>query len=150
VLVLVTLGIWAWWHVPSRPLILAASPAEFVGEGKQTLPIAGTYALVRSRGQDAAVEITLPVEGAAARQIRVLPSVFADHAGYRASLEHVEGSGGKTVIGEIGGLVAADDRFVTLYLDSSRLAAGEYEITLVGVDAESPATNADRFTLRMK
>jgi hypothetical protein len=149
VLLLVTLGIWAWWHVPSRTLILAGSPAEFVGDPSRPLPVAGTYGLIRSRGQGSAVEIAVPAQRSAI-QIRVLPSEFAERGPYRASLERGEGNGGKAVVGEIGGLVAADDRFVTLYLDSSRLTPGDYEITLVRADAASPATEADRFTLRMK
>jgi hypothetical protein len=149
VLLLITLGIWAWWHVPSRALILAGSPAEFVGDPKRPLPIAGTYGLIQTRGQGSGVEIMVPVKRSAI-QIRVLPSVFAEHGRYHASLERVQGSGGKAVVGEIGGLVAAEDRFVTLYLDSSRLTPGDYEITLARADAESPATDADRFRLRAK
>lgn len=148
VLLLVTLGLWAWWHVPSRTLILAGSPAEFVGDPARPLPIAGTYQLIRSRGQDSAAEMTLPVKRAA-MQVQILPSVFAEHGRYRASLERVDGRG-KVFVGETGGLVVAEDRFVSLYLDSSLLAPGDYEISLARADSVSPAPEADRFTLRMK
>jgi hypothetical protein len=148
VLLLVTLGIWAWWHVPGRPLILAGSPAEFVAESEPALTVAGTYGLIRSRGQEAAVEITLPLRRAAI-QIRVLPAEFAEHGRYRASLERVVG-GGKAVVGEIRRMVMAEDRFVTLYLDSSQLTPGDYELSLMRADSQSPAAEADRFALRIK
>jgi hypothetical protein len=149
VLLLATIGIWAWWHGPTRPLIMAGSAAEFTGHPDRPLPIAATYGLIRSRGQRSSVEITLPAPRAAI-QIRVLPAEFAEHGEYRASLERVLGTGGKAMVAEIGGLIAADDRFVTLYLDSSRLTAGDYEIALARAGVKLSATDADRFSLRVK
>jgi hypothetical protein len=149
VLLLVTVGIWAWRHGPTRPPVLAGSAAEFAGDSHRPLRIAATYGLIRSRGEGSAVEITLPVERAAI-QIRVLPSEFAEHGGYRASLESVGATGGTALVAQIDGLAAADDRFVTLYLDSARLTAGDYELTLVRADEHLPAAEADRFSLRVK
>jgi hypothetical protein len=148
VLVLVTLGIWAWWHGPTRPLILAGSPAEFATDPARRLPIGDTFTLIRSRGQDAAIDLSLPTKRSAIR-IRVLPSVFVERGQYRARLERVEPERGAAVVGEIGGLMVGEDRFVTLYLDSAQLAPGEYAITLAGAGSEARA-EADRFTVRMK
>jgi hypothetical protein len=150
VLLLVTLGIWAWRHGPTRPLILASSAAEFATDPVRRLPIGDTVTLIRSRGQDAAVDLSLPTKRSAIR-IRVLPSVFVERCQYRARLERVEPERGPAVVGEIDGLMAGEDRFVILYLDSSRLTPGEYAITLAGAGAGSEArAEADRFTVRMK
>ena len=137
---------WNWRHAPvPHASILANVPSELIGAGAGPLPVFSTYTLIRSRRETSGAELQVPAQRASIR-IRILPSLFGDGGHYRATLERIEAGGEKIVVRDIDDLQAADDRFVSLYLDSAQLTPGQYELSLVGPDtAASP--EADRFAI---
>ena len=145
VLVVLALGVWTWRHAVAPITPVMASLPGFVGRDSGSLPVVATYILVRSRGESPAAEIRAPAQRAAI-QIRILPSVFVVGGRYRATLQRIEAGGEKTLVRDIGGLEAAADRFVTLYLDSAQLTKGRYEIALAESDSTT-SSESDRFTI---
>lgn len=116
---------------------------------RQGLPprIAATYTILRTRALDADVEIELP----ATRQIlelKVLPEVVAAGATYQASLATIDANDELREVATLSGLAAGEDEFVPLYLDSSKLRAGRYQLALSNPAGVGDAATS-RFTLRV-
>jgi hypothetical protein len=149
-LVLAVFTVWMWRHdAGPRNSVLARSPAEFLDAGARPLSIVGNYVLARSRGPMPAVEILRPAERAAV-EVRILPSSHTEGGRYRIILERSSIDGEVSAVHEMNGLETAPDRYVTIYLDSSKLVPGQYRLSLVHGDPASGATEDDRFVLLVR
>ena len=146
---LVALAVWSLYNTRVHDSILARSSADLVGRGANSLPVAGSYALVRSRGSDSIVNINLPATRAAI-ELHWLPSTYAKETLYRATLELANSTGELTVVANISGLGADSDRYVRLYLDSGKFTPGSYVILLSEVEAGQSGPEPDRFELELK
>jgi hypothetical protein len=116
---------------------LVASLSALVDRAGKPLPVANSYAILRTRGVSYDAEIELPSTPQAI-ELRVLPEVEAHPAHYRVAIARVADDDSLSSVGTIDGLVPADDGFVALYFDSSQLTRGRYQLTISG-DADTDA-----------
>lgn len=120
------------------PPLLAGSPSLLVAGNARPPAIGAVQRVFRTRSTGADVEIELP----AARQaiaLEVLPE--SEGTTFGASLATA-----RRVLATTSGLTTNTDGLVAMYLDSSRLAPGSYELTLT-----NEATNeASVFTVRIR
>jgi hypothetical protein len=135
-----------WFYLPrGSSTVLALSPGQFAS-GHPAPPVLGTYVLARTRGSTATAEVTR----AGLVELRILPSVLSPTIAYRAQVRHLEGAGGGRSVAQIDAGSATADGYVTLYLDSSQLQSGEYEILLAPASSAGVQAEGDQFTLRVR
>ena len=119
------------------PGLLAASPSLLVAADERAPTLGAIQRVFRTRSTGADAEIELPTERQAI-VLEVLPE--SDGKSFGASLA----TSGR-VLATTTGLTANSDGLVPIYLDSARLEAGSYELTLT-----NEATNeASVFTVRL-
>ena len=115
--------------------VIGVTPASVSGRFRAELPATGPYELIRFRSEarfDA--QLTLPAQPAAIT-LRVLPETEnADR--YRVELRSIADSQAKTVA-SADGLAPGADHFVVIYLNSSQLAPGTYELVVAPQNAAS-------------
>lgn len=134
----VIIGVAFYIRTPAPPLMAANLSAL---EGPST--IASSHAVLRRRGSVFDAEVTLPSTGEAI-ELRVLPEFTATDPHYRISLARLDQDDQKEPLAEIERLSAGDDGMVTIYLNASRLAPGDYEVTIA-----NEANQASRFLIRV-
>jgi hypothetical protein len=122
---------------------LVASVHALVDRAGKPLPIANTYAVLRTRGPAYDAEIELP-PAAQAIELRVLPEVEAHPAHYRVAIARIADDDSLSSVGTIAGLMPSDDGFVALYFDSSSFTRGRYQLTISG-DTDTDAASAISF-----
>ena len=147
-LLLLSVGFWGWRRPPLHAPAMAASRFELVGGDRDVLPVGGHYVLARDRGAAAAVSVQLPHERNVI-ELQVLPSDFAAGRPYWIDLARVDASGRRTVLRALDDVPAAEDRYVTVFVDSARLIPGRYELSL-GAEPRVPGGGSDQFSLQMK
>jgi hypothetical protein len=109
----------------------------------------GSYILARSRNSTQAVDLELSARRGIAK-LRLLPSNPDSNQSYTAHLTRLIPGGGRQPLGEVSGLVASSaDLYVTLYVDSSSLPDGDYELSLDAQKTPAASAQRDRFTLRL-
>ncbi|WP_129641140.1 hypothetical protein [Peristeroidobacter agariperforans] len=118
------IGVAFYIRTPTPPL-MAANLAALGGPST----VAGSHAVLRRRGSSFDAEITLPETGEAI-ELRVLPEFVAETSRYRLSIARINADDKGKQVAEIEHLSAADDGMVTVYLNATRLAAGDYEVTI--------------------
>jgi hypothetical protein len=121
---------------PPTPKLFASMSA-LVDPRGHLLPLARTYAILRTRGNgyDALVELPATPQGI---ELRLLPENSAHPARYRVSLARVADDDSLTTVGSVAGLTPSANGFVCVYFDSSKLTRGRYQLTIrgdVGTDA---------------
>lgn len=119
----------ALWRMPetqTRPWMAAS--AHQLGGGSLAVPSVGaTYNILRLRAQDTAdARIELPADRQAL-EMRVLPDAGGPDSTYTLTLEPAAQS---LQPATVGGLPADERGYVTVYLDSSALRAGFYQMRL--------------------
>jgi len=129
-------------RAPTPPL-MAADLAAFGGPST----VASSHALLRRRGSSFDAEITSPGVGEAI-ELKVLPEFAATDSQYRISLARITADDEKDEIEEIEHLSAGDDGMVTIYLDASRIAPGDYQVTIAD-DLTRDASRTSRFLIRV-
>jgi hypothetical protein len=146
---LLACGTLVWTHLrEAPPVVLAAATADFARSPATTAPLVGSYILARTRNATPAIDLELPAHRGIA-QLRLLPSNPTDQH-YTARLTRLVPGDGHQLVGELIGLVPSSlDLYVTLYLDSSNLTAGDYEVSLDSQPTPSASAQHDRFTLRL-
>jgi hypothetical protein len=149
-LLCVVVGLWIWRpSAPQRPHVLGASPMAFANEAGRPLAISGSYLLLRSREPSPGVEVLLS-PARSAIQIRILPSQYDPTARYRVTLERVTSGIGGDFVQESAGLRATADRYVTVYVDSGSLQAGDYRLSLTEQASEPRSEEPDIFPIRIR
>jgi hypothetical protein len=149
-LITLTLGIWVWRDkLPPSVPILANSPLRFVDAIGRSMVVSSRYVLIQSREPTVPLELRL-TEITGAIEIRILPSTFIPLGRYRAGLKRIETGKSSGFHSYVGGLQPADDRYVTIYLDGTRIAPGDYEISLLPDGSKQPDVETDRFAVRVR
>ena len=132
------------FYVRTPPLPLMAADLAALG-GPST--VASSHAVLRRRGSSFDAEITLPDAGDAI-ELKVLPEFAATDSQYRISLARINADDETDELEEIEHLAAGDDGMVTVYLDASRIAPGDYQVTIVD-DHTPDAYRTSRFLIRV-
>jgi hypothetical protein len=103
--------------------------------------------LLRRRGSSFDAEVTLPGAGEAI-ELRVLPEFTTTDSRYRISLARINPDDKKEQLAQIEHLSAGDDGTVTIYLNSPRIAPGDYEVTITD-DHTTGTDQISRFLIRV-
>jgi hypothetical protein len=139
--------VWTRFREPT-PVVLASATADFVRSSARTAPLVGSYILARSREATSPIDLELPARRGIT-QLRLLPSSSTDQH-YNARLIRLASTDGRQLIGELHGLALSRmDLYVTVYIDSSNLPPGDYEVSLEPQSATSVDAHQDRFILRL-
>lgn len=137
------------WHGDARATPpVAATLQELMGEAKSPLPLGGKYLLVRMRGTEQALEISLPPERSAL-ELQMLPASRMEGAPYRLEVEQIGTDGHPTLLGRIHGLTPGEDGLISAVLDSARLHPGRYVVQLTPARADE-TTPAERFAIEIR
>jgi hypothetical protein len=132
----------------SQPL-LAALPASFVGAQGTALPVAGPFAVFKTRRDSYDAVIQLPATPQAI-QIRVLPQVAFGATRYRVSLARLQDERSPAEPASVGNLPADADGFVTVFADASRLTPGTYRLAVAAEgDETEDLTKAESFLINV-
>jgi hypothetical protein len=127
---------------------LVLSPTGVAARHHALAAIRGTYVLARTRGSAGVVDVRLPTE-AGLIELKIVPSDVSAETRYSVRLRRLAGSAGGENLGQIDAGPAASDGYVTVYVDSTHLTRGEYEVSVTGF---APRTDAesDRFVIRVR
>lgn len=123
---------------PQLPSLLAGSPSLLAMGNERPPAIGAVQRVFRTRSTGADAEIQLPAERQAIA-LEVLPESEGKRFG--AALATA-----RRVLATTGGLTTNADGLVPMYLDSSRLEPGSYELTLT----DETTQEASVFTLRLR
>jgi hypothetical protein len=127
---------------------LVASLNALVDQAGKPLLIANSYAILRTRGIAYDAEIELPASPQAI-ELRVLPEIEAQPARYRVAIARIADDDSLTSVSTVQGLVPADDGFVALYFDSTKLTRGRYQLTISGDVDTSAASAVSSFKIKL-
>jgi hypothetical protein len=136
-------------RTPAAHPVLAASIETLRGAGNTPLTLTAQYAILRTRGSAVDAEIKLPPPGQAL-ELRVLPEFAARPARYRVELFRMSADDSMQSVAELGGLAPDLDTFVSLFIDSSHLQAGQYRLTIAGDPDTDARDKESAFILRMR
>jgi hypothetical protein len=135
VVLLVGAGLWMNRQPAGSEQWLAPTPASLLGPMGKPLHVGDTYTILRTRGEAADVDIELPKVPQALR-LRVLPESMSQPAVYRVALYAVDGTvvDGRELheVAMVGGLIPAEDEFVSVYVDASKVKPGRYRLAIQG------------------
>jgi hypothetical protein len=123
---------------PQLPSLLAASPSLLAMGNERALTIGAVQRVFRTRSTGADAEIQLPA-GRQAIALEVLPE--SEGSRFGASIATA-----RRVLATTSGLLTNADGLVPMYLDSSQLQPGAYELTLTN----ETTNEASIFTLRLR
>lgn len=126
--------------------IIASAPTFRDGSGS-SLSVGSSYALVPVRSSmdyDAFVELPPAPQ---AIELRVQPDIQASL--YRATLSRIQSDGSVVRIAALGDLRMEADRFVRLYVDSSRLEPGPYLLVLSAPPDNAGESATSSFRLKV-
>ena len=131
-ILVLTIGMLRWSSEQSSTL--AANLSALVNERGAILPLGGTYAVFRKRGGNYDAVVRLP-ETRQAVELRVLPD-FDGVASppYKASLARINHETEERPE-SISNLIPAADGFVSIFVDSGRVATGDYVLDVSDADA---------------
>ncbi|HMN44562.1 MAG TPA: hypothetical protein PKE27_08320 [Povalibacter sp.] len=133
---------------PASQPALVASATGLVDRLRDPLPVVATAPIMRMRSTAADAELRL----SAADQVfalRVLPEVEATPPRYRITLSSIGTDESLRGVGEIGALVPDAEGFVPVYVNSTKLAPGRYQLTLSGDTGTSAANDSSTFLIRV-
>ncbi len=134
-------GVFEWRSLPSAaPLALSAGLDGLPHGTAGSLPLAGTYSLLRLRGS-APVDATVSLPAAAgAIALRVLPEQPSPTGRYRLELSPTAGTASAAGTSTLAGLTPGADGFVAAYVDAQAWRPGRWRVRVVPEgrpDAES-------------
>jgi len=148
-LAIVALGGLLWSQLSSRAhAMLALSPQAFETRGNAAHSIVGSYLLARTRGGEPLVEVA-PTPSSGAIELRILPSSLPSNVRYSVRLNRLGDSGAGATVAQIDAGPAAPDGYVTVYVDSGQLKAGDYEASLLPAPENGAIAEGDRFVIRV-
>jgi hypothetical protein len=136
--------------MPSRHQLVASSLAALVGPTGVSLPVTAKLAVFRKRASspDAVIETSSSRVGAI--EMRVLPETAVNSHEYKVTLARVADNGSAlTPVAVVDDLRPADDGFVTLFIDSSQLRAGQYRLDIAGEVPAGSVAPSDTFLIRV-
>lgn len=132
--VMISFGVWRM--STNQSIVLATSPAAFHGDATP-LQVLGPYAVYRKRSDSYDGDVPLPI-AQSALELKLLPAVdLQASAPLRVSLTKI-GEGART-----GSEIKLEnpqpdaDGFITIFVDSSRVSPGLYELRMTGAGSAS-------------
>src|SRR5262245_39148587 len=128
--------------------MLAATPASFVDAQGRALPVAATVAVFTKRAAEYDALVELPADRKVIA-LRALPQAGASAGHYRVSLGRLRADGVMEHSESVMELTPADDGFVTVYVDTARLAPGRYRMALAPSDANADPITTETFILNL-
>lgn len=149
-LVMIVMGVMLSRFEPrnaTRP-ILAASIETLMDTQGNALAVTSTLVILRKRSET--YDAVLEYRPAGAVELRVLPDTPAESGRYRVSLARTTDDGSLEPVARVDGLRPAEDGFVTMYVDASKLAAGRYRLAVIGDVRNGDASAADTFVIRVQ
>jgi hypothetical protein len=145
----VTVAALLWLQLRSpTPGMLFLSPSELAARHHEPIAVRGSYVLARTRGVGGATEVVLPTEPGAI-ELKVVPS-DAGAGRYSVALRRLDGPAATASAGQIDARGAGPDGYVTIYVDSSQLTPGDYEVSLTPAVSAVARTPSDRFVIRLR
>lgn len=144
---MVAIGV-ALWRSASTPdgATLMAATALLTDQSGRPLAPGSSYALLRTRAPDYDALVELPATPQAI-ELRVRPESAAE--AYRATLSRIHPDGSVVQIAAVSDLRTESDRFVRLYVDSSRLEPGPYLLVLSGQQSGAGEISTSAFRLKV-
>jgi hypothetical protein len=134
---------------PSGPPMLARSAAALVVSGAAPLANIDRYTILRTRGTTVDAEVEIPTDPQAIT-LRILPEFEAQPARYRVTLDSVINDNSTKQIASVEGLVPDTNGFVSVFLNSSRIPVGTYNLAIAGDKDTTAADTPSLFTLAVK
>ena len=131
------------------PATLFLSPSALAARHHEPSAVRGSYVLARTRGSASLTEVALPAEPGAI-ELRILPSAVSSDGHYSVSLRRLPVAAEPASRDQIETGSVASDGYVTIYLDSSRLTPGDYEVSLSPVASGRSRSESDRFLIRLR
>lgn len=141
----IVVGLWRDVRVTDGAAIVASATRLLDSSGKP-LAVGATYAVMRTRATDYDAVVTLP-EQPQALELRVLPESTAP--AYNATLTHTVPSGAVAQPTTVSELRAGHDGFVRLFVDSSTLKPGSYELALSPSENQTKEISTSSFRLKV-
>jgi hypothetical protein len=129
---------------PQQPM-LAATPTLLDARGA-SLPSAGIYSIIRSRGGTNETDIRLSSRPGSI-ELRVLPEDSAA-ASYRVTLTLVPETNGERQLGTLTQLHPGEDGFIAVHVASGILVPARYRLTVEGVTPGGTVESASMFVIR--
>jgi hypothetical protein len=129
---------------PMSPVITAAR-SSLVGRDGQPLNVSAVQVMFRNRAEGADATVRRGPTPSAV-EFRVLPAQ-AEPPRYRASLSRLSDDGTATPVSSAENLQPADDGFVSVFADASRLQPGRYRLIVSAQKAAS--AEGDSFLIRV-
>jgi hypothetical protein len=136
-------------RMPATDKVLAASIDDLRATGGAPPTLTQQYAILRTRGSALDAEIELPPSGQAL-ELRVLPEFAARPERYRVQLFRMTADDSMQSVAALGGLAPELDNFVSVFVDTSRLQAGQYRLTIAGDPDTDARDKESAFILRMR
>jgi hypothetical protein len=143
-LIVIAIGLWHGVDTPGDATLVARA-GELVDRTGRPLASGSSYALLRTRSSAYDAVIELPPQPRAI-ELRVRPEVAAPL--YTVALSQIRPDGSVTQIGNVSELSPEIDRFVRLYVDSSRLASGPYLLVITPAE-DRAATSTTAFRVKV-
>lgn len=136
-----------WLQLRSAaPAILFHAPSELAARLHQPVTIRGSYVLARTRGSAGVTDMALPsLPGAI--ELRIVPSGASSDVHYSVSLRPLQGAAAPA---KIEAAPVAADGYVTIYVDSSQLTPGDYQVSLTPLVSGASPSDSDSFVIRLK
>ena len=139
----------ATFLLPQPAPVLVASSSTLVNRRGDALPVAATYTILRTRGASYDAEVDLP-NTPHSIELRVLPEHEARPSRYRILFAQLNEGDEARELASIGGLEPAQDGFVSVALNSERLKAGRYRLSLSGDTDTTAATLVSTFLIQVR
>lgn len=114
--------------VAKRPL-LASTPTALTDSAGEPIPVVGRRYVMRMRSGNYDAQLEIPASPQAL-ELRVLPEAPGTDSLYRIELSRIDETQPPRSIGHVDRLTPDSDGYVALYIDTSQLSPGLYELRL--------------------
>ncbi|HLY51372.1 MAG TPA: hypothetical protein VKQ31_00040 [Steroidobacteraceae bacterium] len=128
---------------PASPGLLRASLESGLAGGAASVRAHFTFLAMRAGSSP---DLALPSQGLI--ELRVQPAAHATVSQFRTTLLREQEGAPESSLGTLGGLAPADDGYIHLYMDASRLTSGSYRLRVEGQTGPNGAAEVFSFRLR--
>lgn len=145
----VAIGVTLWRSAAPDWAPLTPSLTELQQTLRQPLAVGPRATLMRTRGAGDDAVVTLPAT-AQAIELRVLPDVSAEPAGFRVELSRIGAEDQLQLVARGESLHVGADGYVAVYADSAKLSAGVYQLSLIPLGGDAVNFGAQVFRMRVQ
>lgn len=142
-------GVTLWRAAVPQLAPLAPTLAALQQNLRQPLSLGSRVMIMRTRaaGDDAVIELP---QAEQAIELRVLPDVSAEPAGFSVELSKQGDDQSRQAIARGGPMHAAADGFLSIYADAEKLPAGVYQLTLTPLGGDAVNFGVQSFRIRVR